>query len=185
MCSISLSESIFESKHSFPKVNVSVTKIDPCQNNIYYYIGLLMSSLIKAELISTSLHTDPQPYNMASASYWCACFWPNCQTQTPWGRHEARRPVVGPVLTAQHPAARLAFTREQQNWQVSYWRPILFADESRFTLSTCVFKCGYESSPHWVDDFGFHWALLHHFDQSRFLTWTSVPLFFPVVLLWL
>ena len=26
------------------------------------------------------------------AGYWCACFWPNCQKQTPLGRHEGRRP---------------------------------------------------------------------------------------------
>ncbi|KAJ8349712.1 hypothetical protein SKAU_G00248420 [Synaphobranchus kaupii] len=45
--------------------------------------------------------------------------------------------VVGPVLTAQHRAARLAFAREHQNWQVRHWRPVLFTDESRFTLSTC------------------------------------------------
>ncbi|KAJ8395660.1 hypothetical protein AAFF_G00028970 [Aldrovandia affinis] len=41
----------------------------------------------------------------------------------------ARRPVVGPVHTAQHRAARLAFARE-------HWHHILFTDESRFTLST-------------------------------------------------
>lgn len=49
----------------------------------------------------------------------------------------ARRPVVGPVLTAQHRGARLAFAQEHQNWQVCHWRPVLFTDESRFTLSTC------------------------------------------------
>ncbi|KAJ8361323.1 hypothetical protein SKAU_G00178480 [Synaphobranchus kaupii] len=53
------------------------------------------------------------------------------------GGMRARHPVVGPVLTAQHRAARLAFAREHQNWQVRHWRPVLFTDESRFTLSTC------------------------------------------------
>ena len=53
------------------------------------------------------------------------------------GGMRARRPLVGPVLTAQHRAARLAFAREHQNWQVRHWRPVLFTDESRFTLSTC------------------------------------------------
>uniref|UniRef100_A0A674MKA9 Transposase Tc1-like domain-containing protein n=1 Tax=Takifugu rubripes TaxID=31033 RepID=A0A674MKA9_TAKRU len=53
------------------------------------------------------------------------------------GGLRARRPVVGPVLTAQHRGARLAFAQEHQNWQVRHWRPVLFTDESWFTLSTC------------------------------------------------
>ncbi len=53
------------------------------------------------------------------------------------GGLRARRPLVGPVLTARHRGARLAFAIEHQNWQVHHWRPVLFTDESRFTLSTC------------------------------------------------
>ena len=53
------------------------------------------------------------------------------------GGLRARHPVVGPVLTTQHREARLAFAREHQNWQVRHWCPVLFTDESRFTLSTC------------------------------------------------
>lgn len=53
------------------------------------------------------------------------------------GGMRARRPQVGVVLTAQHRAARLAFAREHQDWQIRHWRPVLFTDESRFTLSTC------------------------------------------------
>ena len=49
----------------------------------------------------------------------------------------AQHPLVGPVLTAQHRAARLAFAREHQDWQVHHWHPVLFTDESRFTISTC------------------------------------------------
>ncbi len=49
----------------------------------------------------------------------------------------ARRPLVGPVLTARHRGARLEFAIVHQNWQVCHWRPVLFTDESRFTLSTC------------------------------------------------
>ena len=49
----------------------------------------------------------------------------------------ARRPQVGPVLTAQHCTARLTFAREHLGWQIRHWRPVLFTDESRFTLSTC------------------------------------------------
>ena len=30
-----------------------------------------------------------------------------------------------------------AFAREHQDWQIRHWRPVLFTDESRFTLSTC------------------------------------------------
>ena len=53
------------------------------------------------------------------------------------GSVRARRPLAGPALTAQHHAAPLAFAREHQNWQVHHWRPVLFIDESRFTISTC------------------------------------------------
>ena len=53
------------------------------------------------------------------------------------GGLRAHRPVAGPVLTAQHLGARLAFAREHQNWQVLHWCLVLFTDESRFTLSTC------------------------------------------------
>ncbi|KAI4904922.1 hypothetical protein NFI96_033168 [Prochilodus magdalenae] len=49
----------------------------------------------------------------------------------------ARRPQMGVVLTAQQSAGRLAFVRENQDWQIHHWRPVLFTDESRFTLSTC------------------------------------------------
>ena len=53
------------------------------------------------------------------------------------GGLRARRPVVCPVLTAQHRGARLAFAIEHQNWHVRHWRPVLFTDGSWFTLSTC------------------------------------------------
>ncbi len=43
---------------------------------------------------------------------------------------------MGPVLTGRHRGARLAFAIEHQNWQVCQWRPVLFTDESRVTLST-------------------------------------------------
>uniref|UniRef100_A0A9J7X314 Tc1-like transposase DDE domain-containing protein n=1 Tax=Cyprinus carpio carpio TaxID=630221 RepID=A0A9J7X314_CYPCA len=38
---------------------------------------------------------------------------------------------------AQHQAGHLAFAREHQDWQIRHWRPVLFIDESWFTLSTC------------------------------------------------
>ncbi len=53
------------------------------------------------------------------------------------GGLKARCPLVGPVLTARHCGARLAFTIECQNWQILHWRPVLFTDENRFILSTC------------------------------------------------
>ena len=48
----------------------------------------------------------------------------------------ARRPVQGPVITAQHCAVRFNFARQHQNWQIRHWMPILFTDESSFTEST-------------------------------------------------
>uniref|UniRef100_A0AAZ3P3E4 Insertion element IS150 protein InsJ-like helix-turn-helix domain-containing protein n=1 Tax=Oncorhynchus tshawytscha TaxID=74940 RepID=A0AAZ3P3E4_ONCTS len=59
------------------------------------------------------------------------------QQQDHEGGMRARRPQVGVVLTAQHRAGRLSFAREHQDWQIRHWRPVLFTDESRFTLSTC------------------------------------------------
>ncbi len=53
------------------------------------------------------------------------------------GSLRARRPLVGPVLTARHRGARLAFAIKHQNWQIRHWHPVLFTDESRFILSTC------------------------------------------------
>uniref|UniRef100_A0A8K9V1T1 Tc1-like transposase DDE domain-containing protein n=1 Tax=Oncorhynchus mykiss TaxID=8022 RepID=A0A8K9V1T1_ONCMY len=53
------------------------------------------------------------------------------------GGMRARRPQVVVVLTAQDRAGCLAFAREHQDWQIRHWRPVLFTDESRFTLSTC------------------------------------------------
>ncbi|CDR00457.1 unnamed protein product, partial [Oncorhynchus mykiss] len=52
------------------------------------------------------------------------------------GGMRVRRPQVWVVLTAQHRAGRLAFAREHQDWQIRHWRPVLFTDEIRFTLST-------------------------------------------------
>lgn len=48
----------------------------------------------------------------------------------------ARRPATGPILTVAHRTARLDFAHEHQNWQLRHWRPVLFTDESRFTVST-------------------------------------------------
>ncbi|CDQ72919.1 unnamed protein product [Oncorhynchus mykiss] len=67
------------------------------------------------------------------------------------GGMRARRPQAGVVLTAQHRAGRLAFAREHQDCQIRHWRPVLFTDESRFTLSTCdrrdrVWRCRGERS---------------------------------------
>jgi len=53
------------------------------------------------------------------------------------GGLRAQRPLVGPVLTARHRGAQLAFAIQHQNWQVRHSCPVLFTDESRFTLSTC------------------------------------------------
>ena len=37
---------------------------------------------------------------------------------------------LGPVLTAQHHAARLTFAREHLGWQIRHWRPVLFIDHN-------------------------------------------------------
>ena len=60
----------------------------------------------------------------------------NVSNQTIRNRlHEgrARRPLVGPVLSARHRGARLAFAIEHQHLQVGHWSRVLFTDESRFT----------------------------------------------------
>ena len=48
----------------------------------------------------------------------------------------ARRPARCPILTVEHRTARLNFAREHQNWQLRHWMPVLFTDESRFSVST-------------------------------------------------
>ena len=48
----------------------------------------------------------------------------------------ARRPARCPILTVEHRTARLNFACEHQNWQLRHWRPVLFTDESRFSVST-------------------------------------------------
>ncbi|KAI4873954.1 hypothetical protein NFI96_033729, partial [Prochilodus magdalenae] len=97
----------------------------------------------------------PEPCKMTSSRpQMCMCLHKRLETDS----MRARRPQMGVVLTAQHRAgvrfpyndgvanvvlgfgkrtpARLAFAREHQDWQIRYWRPVLFTDESRFTLST-------------------------------------------------
>ncbi|KAG2464911.1 TCB2 transposase, partial [Polypterus senegalus] len=54
------------------------------------------------------------------------------QTQ---GDPRAPCPLMGPELTAQQHAARLAFAIEYQNWQMHHWCPVLFTDESRCLLA--------------------------------------------------
>lgn len=49
----------------------------------------------------------------------------------------AWRPQGKVVLTVQHRAGQLAFTRGHQYWFIGPWHPALFKDESRFTLRSC------------------------------------------------
>ena len=42
------------------------------------------------------------PIKWPPAGYWCACIWPNCQKQTPWGRHEG--PTSSSETCAHSPA---------------------------------------------------------------------------------
>lgn len=48
----------------------------------------------------------------------------------------ARRPATGPILIPRHRRARLDFARNHQHWQDGDWTPVLFTNESRFTVST-------------------------------------------------
>ncbi|KAL0154107.1 hypothetical protein M9458_050566, partial [Cirrhinus mrigala] len=74
----------------------------------------------------------PEPCKMTSSRpQMCMCLLKRSETDS------MLRPQVGVVLTAQHRAGRLAFAREHQDWQIRHWHPVLFTDESRFTLSTC------------------------------------------------
>ncbi|KAI3370992.1 hypothetical protein L3Q82_023645, partial [Scortum barcoo] len=76
----------------------------------------------------------PEPCKMTSSRpQMCMCLLKRSETDS----MRARCPQVGVVLTAQHRAGRLVFAREHQDWQIHHWRPVLFTDESRFTLSTC------------------------------------------------
>lgn len=47
----------------------------------------------------------------------------------------AQHALMGPVLTNQHHAAQLAFTKECQNWQVHHWQTVPFTGKDSFTLS--------------------------------------------------
>lgn len=49
----------------------------------------------------------------------------------------ARRPVRKPRLTQRHKIARLNFARQHSEWQLRHWRPVLFTDESRFSITGC------------------------------------------------
>ncbi|XP_072039555.1 uncharacterized protein [Amphiura filiformis] len=48
----------------------------------------------------------------------------------------ARRPATGPILIPRHRRAILDFARNHQHWQDGDWTPVLFTNESRFTVST-------------------------------------------------
>lgn len=51
-------------------------------------------------------------------------------------RLKARRPYIGPILTANHRAARLQWARAHLRWNRRQWGSTLFSDESRFNVST-------------------------------------------------
>ncbi|GFV60388.1 transposable element Tcb2 transposase [Trichonephila clavipes] len=48
----------------------------------------------------------------------------------------ARRPVRCVPLTTAHRRRRLLWCREHRNWKDNEWGPVLFTDESRFSLSS-------------------------------------------------
>lgn len=47
----------------------------------------------------------------------------------------SRRPAKVRQLLVRHRQARLQFAREHRHWQLQHWRPVMFSDESRFTVS--------------------------------------------------
>ena len=76
-----------------------------------------------AELASAPLcDKEPEkhcqiPSKWPPAGYWCTCFWPNCQKQTPWGWPEGTLSSRG---TWAHSPAQCSsigiFMSEPQNW---------------------------------------------------------------------
>lgn len=64
---------------------------------------------------------DRQRWGNLRAAHPCVCFWPNCQ----------KKPLTGPVLTAEHLAAWLTFTRpslihHRTSYAGWFWRPHYF-----------------------------------------------------------
>ena len=47
----------------------------------------------------------------------------------------ARRPYIGPILTARHRAARLLWAQRHLHWTRRHWHNVIFSDESRFSVS--------------------------------------------------
>lgn len=48
----------------------------------------------------------------------------------------SRRPVKGPLLSAEHRLKRLRFAREHQSWTLEEWKNVLFTDETRVALNS-------------------------------------------------
>ncbi len=76
----------------------------------------------------------------------------------------AWHPLIGPVLTAQQYAARLAFAREHQNWPAHRWRPILLRAGSHWEcdrseiVCICHRECSAASNVIQYDQFGGGWS---------------------------
>lgn len=79
----------------------------------------------------------PEHYKMTSSTL-LVCMFPTKLSETDslrvaWGAASFSKTCAH--STMQHIAARLAFVREHQNWQICKWCPVLFKDDSRFVLS--------------------------------------------------
>ena len=63
----------------------------------------------------------PEPFKWPPAGYWCACFWPNCQKQTPWGWHEGLTTSSGTCAHSPAPCSSIGIRqRTGRHWQVRH-----------------------------------------------------------------
>lgn len=67
------------------------------------------------------------------AGHWCVCCYSNCQKLTPWGPNVL---IQGWGLQPDTMQIDWRFARQHQNREIRHWGPVLFTDQSRFTLST-------------------------------------------------
>ncbi|KAI3354701.1 hypothetical protein L3Q82_019193 [Scortum barcoo] len=60
-----------------------------------------------------------------------------CSNNQPCSEHQQDQGGGGLCLQPNTVQDVWHLPREHQDWQIRHWRPVLFTDESRFTLSTC------------------------------------------------
>ncbi len=83
--------------------------------NYFVLFSLLMCYVSKLNVwrLSAPLCTEEQeedsqsPPKWPPAGYWCACYWPNCQKQTPWGWHEGLTSCSGTCAHSPAPCSSI------------------------------------------------------------------------------